>query len=190
MVPAAALGTPAAQQSGGNFIVSVAGTAAGSIPHQIDLKVTQLPGGQLSEVTGFAISPEDVVQVKQGENIVVSASADLKTHKVKVTNTQGQMVDLLPLSSNIWSLQGLTPGVYKLNIIVDMSSSGLMGAYETVLVILTRPTTCITGTVCHNDSVCERKVGHHIQRRQGRMLQPIQGVPIWIFHMKTCQNAK
>ncbi|HKI08087.1 MAG TPA: hypothetical protein VKA09_06800 [Nitrososphaeraceae archaeon] len=137
MVPAAALGTPAAQQSGGNFIVSVAGTAAGSIPHQIDLKVTQLPGGQLSEVTGFAISPEDVVQVKQGENIVVSASADLKTHKVKVTNTQGQMVDLLPLSSNIWSLQGLTPGVYKLNIIVDMSSSGLMGAYETVLVILT-----------------------------------------------------
>jgi len=101
MVPAAALGTPAAQQSGGNFIVSVAGTAAGSIPHQIDLKVTQLPGGQLSEVTGFAISPEDVVQVKQGENIVVSASADLKTHKVKVTNTQGQMVDLLPLSSNI-----------------------------------------------------------------------------------------
>jgi hypothetical protein len=33
-VPAAALGTPATQQSGGNFIVSVAGTAAGSIPHQ------------------------------------------------------------------------------------------------------------------------------------------------------------
>jgi hypothetical protein len=33
-----ALGTPAAQQSG-NFFVSVAGTAVGSIPHQIDLKV-------------------------------------------------------------------------------------------------------------------------------------------------------
>jgi hypothetical protein len=44
MVPATALGTPAAQQ-GGNFVVSVAGTAAGSIPHQIDVKITQLPGG-------------------------------------------------------------------------------------------------------------------------------------------------
>ena len=136
MVPAAALGTPAAQQPVGNFIVSVAGTAAGSIPHQIDFKATQLPGGQLSEVSGFAVSPEDVVQVKQGENIVVSTSANLKTHNVKVTNTQGQLMDLLPLSSNIWSLQGLIPGVYKLNVIVDMSSSGIMGAYETVLVIL------------------------------------------------------
>jgi hypothetical protein len=34
MVPAAALGTPDAQQ-GGNFMVSVAGTAVGSIAHQI-----------------------------------------------------------------------------------------------------------------------------------------------------------
>ena len=59
-VPAAAFGTPAAQQ-GGNFLVSVAGTAVGSIPHQIDLKVTQLPGGQLTEVSVFAVSPEDVV---------------------------------------------------------------------------------------------------------------------------------
>lgn len=37
MVPAAALGTPAALQ-GGSFLVSVAGTALGSIPHQIDLR--------------------------------------------------------------------------------------------------------------------------------------------------------
>jgi hypothetical protein len=131
MVPAA-FGTPA----GGNFNVSVVGTAVDSIPHQIDLKVTELPGGQLSEVSGFAVSPEDVVQVKQGENIVVSTSTDLKTHKVKVTNAQGQLSELLPLSSNIWSLQGLTPGIYKLDVIVDISSSGMMGAYETILVIL------------------------------------------------------
>ena len=42
MVPAAALGTPVAQQ-GANFMVSVAGTAVGSIPHQIDLKVPNCP---------------------------------------------------------------------------------------------------------------------------------------------------
>jgi hypothetical protein len=44
MIPAAALGTPAAQKSG-NLMVSVAGTAVDSIPHQIDLKVTHLPRG-------------------------------------------------------------------------------------------------------------------------------------------------
>ena len=44
---------------------------------------------------------------------------------------------LLPLSSNTWSLQSLIPGVYKLDVIVEMSSSGIMGAYETILVILT-----------------------------------------------------
>jgi hypothetical protein len=135
MVPAAALGTPAAQQ-GGNFMVSVAGTAVGSIPHQIDLKVTQLPGGQLSEVTGFIVGPEDVVQVKQGENLIVSTSADLRTNKVTVINMQGIPVDLVPLPSNVWSLQGLLPGVYMLDVNVAMSSSGIFGTYETILVIL------------------------------------------------------
>jgi hypothetical protein len=109
-VPAAALGTPAAQQ-GGNFMVSVAGTAVGSVPHQIDLKVTQLPGGQLSEVSSFVVGPEDVVQVKQGENLIVATSPDLMTHQVTVRNIQGVPIDLVPFPSNAWSLQGLLPGV-------------------------------------------------------------------------------
>jgi hypothetical protein len=120
----------------GSFQVSVAGTAAGSIPHQIDPKATQLPGGQLSEVSDFVISPEDVVQVKQGENIIVSTSPELSTHKVTVINVQGTSIDLLPLPSGVWSTQGLLPGVYTLNVIVDMSSSGIAGTYETILVIL------------------------------------------------------
>jgi hypothetical protein len=120
----------------GTFQVSVAGTAAGSIPHQIDLKATQLPGGQLSQVTGFVVGPEDVIQVKQGENIMVSTSPDLQAHKVTVTNVQGMPVDLAPLPNNIWSLQGLLPGVYTLDVNVAMSSSGILGTYETILVVL------------------------------------------------------
>jgi hypothetical protein len=135
-VPAAALGSPAAQQSGGNFIVSVAGTAVGSIPHQIDLKATQLPSGQLSEVSGFAVSPEDVIQVKRGENLIVSTSPDLMTHQVTVRNIQGIPIDLVQLPSNAWSLQGLLPGIYTLDVNVAMSSSGILGTYETILVIL------------------------------------------------------
>ena len=38
IAPATALGTPAAQKAG-NFMVSVAGTAVGSVPHQIDSEV-------------------------------------------------------------------------------------------------------------------------------------------------------
>jgi len=60
--PATAFGTPAAQRD--NLWYLVVGTANGSIPHEINLKVTQIPGGQLSEVSGFVINPEDVVQVK------------------------------------------------------------------------------------------------------------------------------
>jgi hypothetical protein len=126
--------TPLAQQ--GNFKVSVSGTAPGSIPHEIALKVTQIPGGQLSETTGFVINPENVVQVKQGENITVITSENLKVNNVKVRNVQGQQVNLLPMPNNVWSLQSLVPGVYLLDVIVDMSSSGILGVYETVLAIL------------------------------------------------------
>lgn len=107
---------------------SVAGTAVGSVPHQIDLKVTQLPGGQLSEVTGFIVGPEDVVQVKQGENLIVSTSSDLTTHQVTVRNIQGIPIDLVPLPSNAWSLQGLLPGVYTLNVNVAQQNRINWGA--------------------------------------------------------------
>ena len=122
----------------GNFKVSVSGTAPGSVPHDLALKMTQIPGGQLSETTGFVINPESVVQVKQGENIMVTTSENLKVNNVKAKNVQGQQVDLTPLPNNIWSLQNLVPGVYLLNVIVDMSSSGILGVYETVLVILSQ----------------------------------------------------
>jgi hypothetical protein len=114
LLPAGVFATPLAQQ--GNFKVSVAGTAAGSVPHEIDLKLTQLPGGQLSEVSGFPVSPEDVVQVKQGENLIVSTSPDLRTHQVTARNVQGISIDLVPLPNNVWSLQGLIPGIYTLDV--------------------------------------------------------------------------
>jgi hypothetical protein len=134
LLPAGVFATPIAQQ--GDFKVSVAGTAAGSVPHEIDLKLTQLPGGQLSEVSGFAVSPEDVVQVKQGENLIVSTSPDLRTHQVTAKNVQGISIDLVPLPNNVWSLQGLIPGIYTLDVIVDVSSSGILVTFETFLVVL------------------------------------------------------
>lgn len=142
------------------FQVLVAGTAVGSIPRQIDLKVTQLPGGQLSQVAGFVVGPEDVVQVKQGENVILSTSPDLQVHKVTVTNLQGIPVDLAPLPNNVWSLQGLSPGVYTLDVNVAMSSSGFLGTYETILAVLAAnqqplpPTTIISQITIEETEVC------------------------------------
>jgi hypothetical protein len=159
MVPAAALGTPAAQQAG-NFMVSVAGTAVGSAPHQIDLKMTQLPGGQISEVTGFIVSPEDVVQVNQGENLLVATSPDLIPQQVTLRNLQGQQINLMPLPGGMWSLQGLIPGMYTLDVTADMSSSGILGTYETYLVVLEPgqqplpPTTVISQITIEYTEVC------------------------------------
>ena len=115
-------------------MVSVAGTAVGSVPHQIDLKTTQFPGGQISQVTGFVVSPEDVVQVNQGENLLVATSPDLRTNQVTLRNLQGQQINLIPLPSGVWSMQGLIPGMYTLDVTADMSSSGILGTYETYLV--------------------------------------------------------
>ena len=42
----------------------------------------------------------------------------------------------MPIPNNLWSLQNLNPGTYLLDVIVDMSSSGILGVYETILVIL------------------------------------------------------
>jgi hypothetical protein len=77
-----------------------------------------------------------VVQVKKSENLIVTTSPDLRTNKVTVINMQDIPMDLVPLPSNVWSLQDLLPGVYNLNVNVAMSSSGIQGTYETILVIL------------------------------------------------------
>lgn len=134
LLPSGIFATPLAQQ--GNFKVSVTGTAPGSIPHEIAQKVTQIPGEQRSEATGLTINPESVMQVNQGENIMVTTNENLKVNNVKVQNVQGQQVELIPLPNNLWSLQNLVPSVYLLDVIVDTSSSGILGVYETVLVIL------------------------------------------------------
>jgi hypothetical protein len=100
------------------------------------------------------------VQVKQGENIIVSMSPDLQVHKITAKNVQGITVDLAPLPNNIWSLQGLLPGVYTLDVNVAMSSSGFLGTYETILAILEpnqqplSPATIISQITIEETEVC------------------------------------
>lgn len=107
------------------------------VTRELDLKATEGQNGQINEVSGFAIKPESVVQINQNENLTVFTSTNEpdRIEKVKVTDQNGKLMDLVRIGGNEWSLQGLGNGIYLLDVIVNIPEGG-KGAYETVLVIL------------------------------------------------------
>lgn len=59
-----------------------------------------------------------------------------RIEKVKATDSNGQVTEMLPLQANQFSLSNLQTSVYILNVIIDNPSSNSLNAYETILVIL------------------------------------------------------
>src|SRR5215203_5055512 len=108
-----------------------------NITHELQLKATE-DDGQINTVSDFVLSPENVVQVRQGMNLVVFTSTNEpeRIEKVKVTDSVEITTDLLRLQRGQYSLSSLSVGVYVLNVITDLPHSADKGAYETILVIL------------------------------------------------------
>jgi hypothetical protein len=106
--------------------------------HDLGLKAVQASNGDIIPTNNFAITPESVVQVKQGQNLMVITNTNEpeRIEKVKVTNTQGVVTDLVYLQNSQYSLSGLNVGVYVLNVIADSPTSASKNAYETLLIIL------------------------------------------------------
>lgn len=129
LVPGNALATT-------DFKVFVSSTTT----HELGLKATQMDNGQIIPISGFAISPESVVQVKQGEDLTVFTSTNepQRIEKVKVTDSNGKVTELklVPLLASQYSLGNLQTGVYVLNVISDNQDSTSLNAYETILIIL------------------------------------------------------
>lgn len=125
LVPGSALATT-------DFKVFVASDTT----HELGLKATQMLNGQILPASNFVVSPESVVQVNQGKNLMVFTSTNQpeKIEKVKVIDAKGITTELLPLQSNQYSISGLNVGVYTLNVIVDNGNG--KNAYETLLIIL------------------------------------------------------
>jgi hypothetical protein len=100
--------------------------------HEVDLRAKQDVNGQEASISSFLIRPESVVQVKQNEplQIFTSTNEPQRVEKIKLTNSLAQTFDIQGTT-----LQGFAPGVYTLNVIVNLPTGG-KGAYETVLVIL------------------------------------------------------
>jgi hypothetical protein len=132
LVVSLAMQTSASGQDGFKIFVT-----DDDVTRELDLKATEGQNGQVNEVSGFTIKPESVVQLHQNENLVVFTSTNEpdRIEKVKVTDQNGELIELTKIGGNEWSLQGFDNGIYLLDVITNMPQGG-RGAYETVLVIL------------------------------------------------------
>ena len=72
---------------------------ASDTTHELGLKATQMLNGQILPALNFVVSPESVVQVNQGKNLMVFTSTNQpeKIEKVKVIDAKGITTELLPL---------------------------------------------------------------------------------------------
>lgn len=86
--------------------------------------------------SGFQVKPESVVQVSQGGNLLVVTEPRNNVDNVKVTDGGGKITKLVNTNGDTFSLSGIAPGVYTLDVIANMPNSDARAAYETILVIL------------------------------------------------------
>jgi hypothetical protein len=82
------------------------------------------------------VKPESVVQVTQGDSLRVVTEPSNSVDNVKIRDGSGWITGLVNTNGNIFSLSGITPGVYTLYVIVNLPNSDDRAAYETILVIL------------------------------------------------------
>jgi hypothetical protein len=119
------------QSESASVNVFIVGTATART-HQIDLKNIE---GE-SPTSNFVIKPEAVVQVRQGDSLIVfTQPINQAIDSVRIQQPNGAMTTLAPLGNNAYSLAGLPTGAHILDVIVDLGA-GKKGAYETFLVIL------------------------------------------------------
>jgi hypothetical protein len=127
LAPGGILAQAQGQTSNVNVYVLVSPTT-----YQLDLKAIE---GEIP-TRNFVIKPQSVVQLEQGDNLVVATQPITQiVESVKVQDLTGVIKELVPLGSNVYSLAGFPTGAYILDVIVNLDS-GKKGAYETILVIL------------------------------------------------------
>ena len=66
--------------------------------HGLVLKATQDDNDKITYVKGFAIKPENVVQIRQGDNLMINTANNEEIEKVKVTDVNGLTTQLISSS--------------------------------------------------------------------------------------------
>lgn len=122
-------------------------SSADVAPFKFMLKAISKPSGEVEKVSGFKIDPVNVLSVSEGGTISpVSTDESMVFEQAKATSssdslyelqkatatTQGQQSES-PQSISGFSIAGLVPGVYTLDLIG--TKNGAKAAYEGILVI-------------------------------------------------------
>lgn len=94
--------------------------------------------GEISKVSDYKIDFNNVIQIGQGQNLVLLADPSTQGFtitKAKLVNEQKQTINLVPVSGgqNTFSLNRTPNGVYTLQVVGRLGNTE--GGYETVLVI-------------------------------------------------------
>ena len=109
------------------FIVS---SDSGAEVHTMELKAVK-ENGEARQVSGFAISIENVVSVERnGKVTVFSAPTSPDFTSAKITDTDDRTVDIPITDTGVISLAGYSEGIYTLDVIVDDRY-----AFESIVVI-------------------------------------------------------
>jgi hypothetical protein len=127
----------------------IAASTTDTTPHALNLKATQQgEDGQPKKISGFKIDLTNVVTAQINSQVLVFATdSSLQVTGAKIRTVSGQLIDLVPLTTtqaNAFSIAGLPPGVYTLDIITQKGNT--KAAYEGILVISQQPTTVINET--------------------------------------------
>jgi hypothetical protein len=114
--------------------VSVYVTGPDLLTKELEIKVVE---GQKAK-SSFQVKPESVVQVTQGGNLLVVTEPRNNVDNVKITDGGGKITELVNTNDDTFSLSGIAPGVYTLDVIANLPNSDDRAAYETILVVLQR----------------------------------------------------
>jgi hypothetical protein len=97
------------------------------------LRATQ-ENGQAKVVPGFKVDLTNVVSTPANSDLAIFTTDNaLSIVKAKVKTTAGTFIDLSKKNTNVFSLAGLSAGVYTLDVIVQKQNS--KAAYEGIIVI-------------------------------------------------------
>jgi hypothetical protein len=102
----------------------------------INLKAIKEPNNQLKKVN-LDIEASNVVVAKDTFSVLVDRGIEVLKAKIRTDISIKNLVELPQLVSGLFSLEGVKPGVYILDVILQQGSKQL--AYETILVVIDKP---------------------------------------------------
>jgi hypothetical protein len=123
--------------------------------HELLLKATE-ENGQINSVPGFSLDLTNVISIPANSKLDIFTTENaLSINEAKVQSNTDSIVNLVKQGQNSFSLTGVSPGVYTVDIITQKGNS--RAAYEGILVLGQEPTNPQTRTVIEQQIIKEEE---------------------------------